>query len=68
MKVNATPRSRRLPSVAAGRPSREGAGGQYLGRHRGSAGDGCPGPPGRHRRQDDAPQDTVLAGTKVASC
>jgi hypothetical protein len=72
MKTNATSRSCGPSSTAAVPASWDGPADRYPavpGKHRGSPGDAYPGAPGRRRqRQDDAAQDTMLAGTKAASC
>jgi hypothetical protein len=71
MSTDSTLRSCGLLSTAAGPASRGGPADRYPaapGKHRGSPGDAYPGAPGRRRRQDDASQDTMLAGTKVMSC
>jgi hypothetical protein len=59
----------REPSGTVVLPARPGRpGGGSSGKHRGRAGGGPPGYPGRHRRSADTQQEPELAAKAVALC
>jgi len=67
MNANSTSRFCAAPGTVAVQASTTGRYPGAPGRHRGRPAGRYPGAPGRHRRpQDDASQNTVLGGKKVA--